>query len=293
MENVIFKGVCTALVTPFAGNAVDYPRLEALVERQIASGVEAVCVCSTTGEGATLTQQEFLNITARTVRQCKGRMKVLAGTGSNDTAEAVSRSISADAMGVDGFLVVTPYYNKATEAGVITHYSAVADAVHCPVVLYNVPSRTGVDISLTAYAELAKHPRICGVKEASGDLGKIACLKSVCGEGFHIWSGNDDQIVPMMAVGADGVVSVLSNLYPAEVCAMANACIAGNYEAAGKLQCRYAELIRALFSEVNPIPIKCAMELIGEGVGVPRLPLTPLCDTARERLDTILQKLSL
>lgn len=283
MKNPVFTGVCTALVTPFKNNSVDFSKLEELLEQQISGGAQAVCVCGTTGESATMTEQEKLEVIAHTVRYCNRRIKVIAGTGSNNTAHAVALSRVADSMGVDAILVVTPYYNKGTPQGLTEHFTAIADAVTCPVILYNVPSRTGVDIPLDVYIELSKNPKINGVKEASGDVTKITRILSSCKD-FSVWSGNDDQIVPLMALGAKGVVSVLSNLCPEQTVAMVNACLSGDYNSAGKLQCRYMELIDALFCEVNPIPIKKALCITGNDVGDPRPPLCAMSTDNENKL---------
>lgn len=284
MRAPVFTGVCTALVTPFKGDTVDFAKLEQLLDFQMENGIQAVCVCGTTGEAATMSEHEQLGVIAHTVRYCDGRIKVIAGTGSNNTAHAVSLSRMADSMGADAILVVTPYYNKATGQGLIEHFSAVADAVRCPIILYNVPSRTGVDISLEVYRELSKNDKIVGVKEASGNTTKIARILASCGDSFHVWSGNDDEIVPLMALGAKGVISVLSNICPAQTAAMTSACLSGDYMAAGKLQCSYMELIDSLFSEVNPTPIKHALNMAGFDVGVTRLPLCKMSEAAESRL---------
>lgn len=290
MKTPLFTGVCTALVTPFCDNKINYEKLEQLLDYQIKNGIQAVCVCGTTGEAATLTEEEQINVITHSVKYCKGRIKVIAGTGSNNTAHAVSMSRIADSIGVHAVLVVTPYYNKATSQGLIEHYTAIANAVHCPVILYNVPSRTGVDIPLNVYTALSKHEKIIGVKEASGNVIKAAKIMASCGDDFCVWSGNDDEIVPLMSLGAKGVISVLSNLCPAQTLAMVNACLSGDYTAAGKLQRNYMELIDALFCEVNPIPIKQALNLAGFDVGSTRLPLCPMSDAAVTRLQEALGK---
>lgn len=284
MKSPVFTGVCTALVTPFKGDTVDFAKLEQLLDFQMENGVQAVSVCGTTGEAATMSEQEQLGVIAHTVRYCNGRMKVIAGTGSNNTAHAVALSRMADSMGADAVLVVSPYYNKATSQGLIEHYSAIADAVQCPVILYNVPSRTGVDISLDVYKELSKNEKIAGVKEASGSTTKVARIIAACGENFRVWSGNDDEIVPLMSLGAKGVISVISNICPTQTVAMANACLSGDYIAAGKLQCSYMELIDSLFCEVNPTPIKHALNMAGFDVGITRLPLCKMSEAAEQRL---------
>ena len=291
MKNILFSGVCTALITPFRDNKVDFHKLEQLLERQIQHGIPAVCICGTTGEASTLSDEEKLSIIAHTVRFCKGRMKVIAGTGSNDTSHAASLSMMADTMGVDAVLCVTPYYNKTSPNGLIEHYTQIADRVHCPVILYNVPSRTGIDIPIAVYEKLAMYNNIVGVKEASTDIIKFTRIRHTCGDDFALWCGNDDAIVPTMSLGAKGVISVLSNLCPAETMAMANACQAEDFHTAALMQCQYTELIDALFCEVNPSPIKEAMNIAGFDVGKPRLPLCALTDEHCENLRATMQKL--
>ncbi len=285
MSKPIFTGLCTALITPFQNNEVDYEKLEFLLERQIQQGVDAVCVCGTTGEAATLSDEEHLSVIAHTIRCSAGRIKVIAGTGSNNTKHAITLSKIADSMGADALLVVTPYYNKANTAGLIEHYTLVADAVNTPVILYNVPSRTGVDIPLEAYLALSQHSNIAGVKEASGNLKKVNQILANCGENFHVWCGNDDEIVAQMSLGAKGAISVLSNLFPAEALTMVRSCQNGNISAAAKMQQKYLPLTDALFCDVNPIPIKEAMNLCGFDIGIPRLPLTPLAAEKRQHLE--------
>lgn len=270
----IFRGTCTALVTPFRDGAVNFEVFGELLLRQIEAGVPAVVVCGTTGESAALSDEEKLSLIAYAVKTAGGRCKILAGTGSNDTNHAVELSREAERLGADGLLLVSPYYNKATPKGLIAHYAAVADRVQIPCILYNVPSRTGVDIPVRVYRALAAHPRIHGVKEAGGDPAKIARIRQECGEAFHIWSGSDELTVPIMALGGQGVISVASNVYPETMVRLTDLCMAGRYPEAGRLQCSLMPLIDALFSEVNPIPVKAALRLLGFDVGLPRLPLT-------------------
>ena len=278
MTAPVFTGSCTAIVTPFDHQGVNYSVLGELLERQIAAGTDAVCVCGTTGEASTMSPEERRGVIDFCVRQVKGQMKVIAGTGSNDTKEALHRSKEAEDSGADALLVVTPYYNKATQTGLIRHYTYLADRVHTPIILYNVPSRTGVSFAAETYAALAPHPNIAGVKEASGDLGLVIRTRNACGDGFQIWSGNDDQVVPMMSLGAKGVISVASNLVPEVMRDMSHLCLTGNFPQAARLQLDYAPLINSLFLEVNPIPIKAALELAGYSVGQPRLPLCELSE---------------
>lgn len=288
MKQPVFEGVATALVTPFQSSTVDYPKLEQLLDFQLASGVDAIVVCGTTGEAATMTPQEQLGVIAHCIRYVAGRCKVIAGTGSNSTAHCLEMSRVAASIGADALLLVTPYYNKCTQAGLIAHYLSVADAVNIPVILYNVPSRTGVDISVDTYRVLAEHPNIGGVKEASASVCKTARILDACGDQFPVWSGNDDEAVPMMSVGAKGLISVLSNIRPKQTLEMIRACQHGDFEKAGRMQVALMPLIDALFCEVNPIPVKQALNLAGFDVGLPRLPLTPLSEANIQRLKTLL-----
>ncbi len=288
MKKPLFTGVCTALVTPFLGNAVNYPLLELLLGRQIAAGIEAVVLCGTTGESPTLSDCEKLEIFRRCARYAGGRCKIIAGTGSNDTQHAVALSAAAEAAGADALLVVSPYYNKATAEGLLTHYSAIAGAVHIPVIVYNVPSRTGVDIPVSVYRELSKIPNIAGVKEASTDMGKISKIRAICPDSFALWSGNDDLTAPILALGGQGVISVLSNVLPEQAQALARAALDGDFDTAADLQLRLLPLTEALFREVNPIPVKAAMKLVGYDCGTCRLPLTPASSETIAKLQEIL-----
>lgn len=288
MKKPLFTGVCTALVTPFLGNAVNYPLLELLLGRQIAAGIEAVVLCGTTGESPTLSDCEKLEIFRRCARYAGGRCKIIAGTGSNDTQHAVALSAAAEAAGADALLVVSPYYNKATADGLLTHYSAIAGAVHIPVIVYNVPSRTGVDIPVSVYRELSKIPNIAGVKEASTDMGKISKIRAICPDSFALWSGNDDLTAPILALGGQGVISVLSNILPEQTQALTRAALDGDFDTAADLQLRLLPLTEALFREVNPIPVKAAMKLVGYDCGTCRLPLTPASSETVAKLQEIL-----
>lgn len=288
MKKPLFTGVCTALVTPFLGNAVNYPLLELLLGRQIAAGIEAVVLCGTTGESPTLSDCEKLEIFRRCARYAGGRCKIIAGTGSNDTQHAVALSAAAEAAGADALLVVSPYYNKATAEGLLTHYSAIAGAVHIPVIVYNVPSRTGVDIPVSVYRELSKIPNIAGVKEASTDMGKISKIRAICPDSFALWSGNDDLTAPILALGGQGVISVLSNVLPEQTQALTRAALDGDFDTAADLQLRLLPLTEALFREVNPIPVKAAMKLVGYDCGTCRLPLTPASSETVAKLQEIL-----
>ena len=286
-QKPFFTGVCTALVTPFLRGEVNYPMLERLLQAQLDAGIRAIVICGTTGESPTLSESEKLELFRRS-KECVGnRCKIIAGTGSNCTEHAIALSRAAEAVGVDGLLLVTPYYNKATPEGLFAHYSAIASAVHIPCILYNVPSRTGVDIPVEVYRKLSRIPNIAGVKEASSDIVKIAGILSEC-PGFPVWSGNDDQIVPVMALGGSGVISVLSNVAPEKTKAMAEAALDGDFDTAAALQLRLLPLIRCLFSEVNPIPVKAAMKEIGFDCGNCRLPLTPMGEKNLQKLKTFL-----
>lgn len=276
MKKPLFTGACTALVTPFLDGCVNYPMVEQLLRRQIDAGIRAVVIAGTTGESPTLSDEEKLELFRRCKAYAGNDCMIIAGTGSNSTAHTISLSKAAQEVGADALLVVSPYYNKATPEGLFAHYMRVAHAVEIPVILYNVPGRTGVDIPVSVYKRLAPIPNIAGVKEASTDITKITKIRRTCGEGFSIWSGNDDQIVPVMSLGGQGVISVLSNICPVETKAMAEAALAGDFDTAAALQCDLLPLIELLFCEVNPIPVKAAMKHIGYDCGDCRLPLTPL-----------------
>ncbi len=286
MGNPFFTGACTALVTPFLDGKLNYPMAEILLNRQIASGVEAVVLAGTTGESPTLSDAEKLELFRRCKIHAGNSCKIIAGTGSNSTAHAVELSVAAEEAGADALLVVSPYYNKSTPDGLVAHYMTIAHAVSIPVILYNVPSRTGVDIPVSVYKRLSVIPNIAGVKEASADITKISQIRIACGHNFGIWTGNDDQIVPAMASGADGVVSVLSNVIPSETVALCRAALEGDFAKAAALQRRYLPLIDLLFCEVNPIPVKAAMACIGYDCGRCRLPLTELTAENKRRLET-------
>ncbi len=293
MKQPVFEGVCTALVTPFRNGTVDKQKLELLLDHQINSGVNAVVICGTTGESPTLSAQEQMETIAHAIQYTAGRIPVIAGTGSNDTAHTIEMSRVASSMGADGLLLVTPYYNKATQAGLVRHYQAVADAVTCPIIVYNVPSRTGLNMTVDTYRTLSKHPLIQGVKEASGDITKIQRTLDACGDEFFVWSGNDDQIVPIQSVGGKGVISVLSNVIPKKTVHLLELCKLQKYEEAADLQCRWMALIDFLFREVNPIPVKAMMNHLGWDVGQPRLPLTELSEEGKKELLRIAERYEL
>ena len=292
MKTPLFTGACTALVTPFASGKVNYTMLEILLQRQIEAGIEAVVLCGTTGESPTLSDDEKLTIFERGKQFVGDGCKIIAGTGSNDTHHAIALSRAAEAVGADGLLVVSPYYNKATPDGLYAHYSAIAASVHIPIIAYNVPSRTGVDIPVGVYQRLAQIPNIAGVKEASTDITKVAKIKAACPPDFCVWSGNDDQAVPVMSLGGMGVISVLSNVAPLETQAMAQAALAGDFDTAAALQVELLPLIELLFCEVNPIPVKAAMKLIGYDCGDCRMPLTPMGKENHKKLKALLDRLT-
>lgn len=284
MNKPLFTGVCTALVTPFLDGRVNYPLVQVLLKRQQDAGIPAVVLAGTTGEAPTLSDDEKLELFRRAKDHVGDSMAVIAGTGSNDTAHAIELSQAAQEEGADALLVVSPYYNKATPTGLYAHYLSIAHAVSVPVILYNVPSRTGVDIPVSVYQRLSRIPNIVGVKEASTDITKIAQIRNACGDGFTVWSGNDDLTVPAIAMGAKGVVSVASNVVPAEMSDMTRAALDGDLDTASDLQCRLTPLLQLLFCEVNPIPVKAAMARIGYDCGTCRLPLTALSPKNAQRM---------
>ena len=275
-NNPIFRGAATALITPLTEKGVDYAALERLINWQIGEGIDALVIAGTTGEGATLTDEEHRELFERAIKMIDGRVPAIAGTGSNDTAYAVDLTKCACELGYDGMLVVTPYYNKATQKGLIKMFTAIADASTKPLVIYNVPSRTGVDIAPSTYAVLADHPMIGTIKEASGNLSKVAETAYLVGDKVDIYSGNDDQILPILSLGGSGVISVLSNPMPKATSRMCHAFFEGNIEEARKLQLDLLPLTNALFSEVNPIPAKAAMAAMGYCENYVRLPLTTM-----------------
>ena len=285
MREPIFTGACTAIVTPFdASGAIDYKAFGSLIEDQIARGIDAICVCGTTGESATMSIREHIAAVEFCVKQVDHRVKVIAGAGSNDTSAAVYLSQHAQDSGADALLHVTPYYNKASQTGLIKHYEYIADRTELPILLYNVPGRTGVSFTAETYRILAQNPKINGVKEASGNFSLLAHTRCICPDDFYIWSGNDDQVVPMMSLGAKGVISVASNIVPEVMVKMSHLCLEGDFHAASKLQIEYMDFIDALFIEVNPIPIKAALNLAGRNVGGLRL---PLCDISPKNLEVL------
>ena len=293
MKTPVFTGSGVALVTPFTDDFVDFERLGQLIEYHVEQGTDALIVCGTTGEASTQTIPEHLATVEFCIKKAAGRIKIIAGTGSNDTAHAVMMSQNAEKSGADALLLVTPYYNKTTQSGLIRHFNYVADRVNIPIILYNVPSRTGMGFTAETYKELAKHPNINGVKEASGNFSLVAKTRSICPEDFYIWSGNDDQTVAMMSLGAKGVISVSANILPAEHVKMTHLALEGNFAEAARMQLEMLELMNALFLEVNPIPIKTAMNLMGWNVGPLRMPLCEMSGDNLEKLKAAMTRVGL
>lgn len=274
MKNTVFTGAGVAIITPMnADGSINYEEFGRIIDFQIDNGTDAIVVCGTTGESATMTDEEHVECIRYCVDRVNKRVPVIAGTGSNDTKYAVDLSIEAEKLGADALLVVTPYYNKTSQRGLIAHFTAIADSVNIPIILYNVSSRTGVNITLDTYDVLANHKNIVAVKEASGNISAIAKIIEKCGDRLDVYSGNDDQIVPIMALGGKGVISVLSNVCPKEAHDIAQLCLDNNVAEAAKLQIKYLELCNNLFIDVNPIPVKEAMNIIGFKAGECRLPL--------------------
>lgn len=276
MKKAVFTGVCTALVTPYLDGKINYPMAKLLLRRQMDAGIKAVVLAGTTGESPTLTDREKIELFKQCKEFAKDDCKIIAGTGSNSTAHAIELSQAAEEAGADALLVVSPYYNKSTPDGLFAHFLSIAHSVSIPVILYNVPSRTGVDIPVSVYKRLSRIPNIAGVKEASTDVCKIAKIKNTCVPDFCIWSGNDELTVPIMALGGQGVISVSSNVCPEEMVSMTQAALNGDFETAGEIQVALQPLMELMFCEVNPIPVKAAMACIGYDCGGCRLPLTSL-----------------
>ena len=289
LKTPLFKGSCTAIVTPFTENGIDYDRLAKNIDFQYENGTTAVVVCGTTGENPTHSEDEHNELVRFTVQASRGRMKVIAGVGSNNTRTALKYAQNARYAGADGILMVTPYYNKSTQKGLIEHFSYVADRVEIPMILYNVPSRTGISICAETYKVLSRHPNINGIKEASGDFSLIAKVRSQCGDDLFLWSGNDDNTVPMMALGALGVISVASNIVPAVTAKLCALCLEGDFTAATELYGKYAKLFSALFIETNPIPVKAAMKLMDMDSGLLRLPLVEIGEENLAKLKAVMR----
>lgn len=284
MKTPIFTGASTAIITPFRNDAVDFKKLGELIDMQIDGGISAITICGTTGESSTQTLEEHIETVDFCVKHVAGRVKVVAGSGSNDTRAALQLSQSAEQSGADALLLVTPYYNKTTQKGLIEHYTYIADRVNTPIIIYNVPSRTGCSFKAATYKVLSNHPMINGVKEASGDFSLITETMSLCRDELNIWSGNDDNAVPMMAIGGKGLISVAGNIIPDRVSEMCAKALEGDFKAATKMQLDCLELMNSLFVEVNPIPVKAAMNLMGLDVGETRL---PLCNMDPANLDKV------
>lgn len=286
----IFTGAATAIITPFKNGAIDYDSYGKILEFQITNGINGIVVCGTTGEAATLTDVEHREVIEYTVKKVAHRVPVIAGTGSNDTAYAIELSKHACEAGADALLQVTPYYNKTSQKGLIKHFTAIADATDKPNILYNVPSRTGLNISIDAYKELSKHPNIVGTKEASGNIAFISDLLEACGDDLDVYSGNDDHVVPMMSIGAIGVISVLSNIMPRETSLMTSLYLEGKVKESAALQLKLLKLINALFMTVNPIPVKTAMAKMGLCDIEMRLPLCEMEEKENEKLFELMRK---
>ena len=284
MRQPIFKGIATALITPFRDGQVDYEAMGRLIDWQIESGINALVICGTSGEGPTLTDEEHRECIRFAVERAAGRVPIIAGTGSNDTAYAISLTKYACEVGADAMLVVTPYYNKATQSGLVASFNAIADASTKPLIVYNVPSRTGCGIKPETYARMAEHKNIAAIKEANGDISSVVATRALVGDRLDIYSGNDDQIVPILSMGGMGCISVLSNVLPRETVEICDRFFAGDVAGAAALQCKYLPLINALFCEVNPIPVKAAMAAMGFCENSLRLPLTPMEDAHRQVL---------
>lgn len=282
MKSVVFTGSAVAIVTPFTDNGVDYDKLDKLCEFHISSGTDAIVVCGTTGEASTMPDEEHLSVISRVVRRCAGRIPVIAGTGSNDTAHAVELSIKAQQLGADALLSVTPYYNKTSQNGLFLHFKAVADAVSVPVILYNVPSRTGLNIDPRTAARLSEIENIVAIKECN--LSQVPELINLCRDDFNVYSGEDGQVLPILAFGGKGVISVMANIIPAATHKLAVSFLEGDCTLSRELQLKYIPLIKALFSDVNPIPVKAAMNHLGFGVGKCRMPLCDMTDQSYQEL---------
>lgn len=289
MKKVLFKGCGTALITPFTNDGVDFEELRKLIEFQILEGIDSLIICGTTGESSTMSLEEKKSVIEFSIKIANGRVPIIVGTGGNNTKEVINLSKYAESVGADGLLLVTPYYNKTTQNGLIAHFTEIAKSVSIPIILYNVPSRTGLNIEPETCLELSKIPNIVGIKEASGNISQVAKIANLCQDNLAIYSGNDDQIVPILSLGGLGVISVLSNIYPKYVHDLVMDYLTGNWQKATASQVYAIPLINALFSEVNPIPIKYAVNKIGFKAGLPRLPLVELSDKNKEKIDLIMK----
>lgn len=293
MKKIIFKGCGTAIVTPFTKDGIDFNEFEKLINFQINNGADSIVVCGTTGEASTMSLEEKKSAIQFATQIVNKRLPVIAGTGANCTKSAIEMTRFAEQAGVDAVLVVTPYYNKTTQSGLIAHYTAIADSTNLPIIIYNVPSRTGLNILPNTCLELSKIDNIVAIKEASGNISQVAEIASLCGNNLSIYSGNDDQILPILSLGGIGVISVLSNIIPDVVHKMTSLFFNGNIAEATKLQLDTLELTASLFCEVNPIPVKAALNMIGFNVGTPRLPLVEMSEVGKERLKKALHNYGL
>ena len=293
MKNTIFKGMATAIVTPMTKDGIDYDALGKFLEFQIENGINAIVVMGTTGENVTIEPEDQEKVIRFTVEKVNKRIPVIAGTGTNNTEHVLSNTKAACAAGADAILVVTPYYNKATQNGLIAHFTAVADASTVPMILYNIPGRTGCNLLPKTVAKLAEHPNIVAIKEATGNMAQMVEIMHLCGDKIDVYSGEDALTVPMMSMGGAGTISVLSNVAPKEAVAMTDAALAGDYKTAAALQCKLLPLIDCLFSEVNPIPAKAAVSAMGFGEENLRLPLTPMEPATRAKLFEEMRKLGI
>lgn len=294
MKNTIFTGAAVAITTPFnLDGSINYEGLGKNIDYQIENDTDAIVVCGTTGESSTMTEQEHLECIKFAVEYTNHRIPVIAGTGSNDTRCAIELSVEAEKLGADGLLLVTPYYNKTTQAGLHDHFTIIANSVKTPIILYNIPGRTGLNISVDTMEKLAHHKNIVAVKEASGNISYTAQIAATCGDLIDIYSGNDDMIVPIMSLGGKGVISVLSNILPKETHEITQLCLDNDFQKAGELQLKYLELINSLFCEVNPIPVKEAMNLLGMDAGACRMPLTKMGANNIARLMSAMQTLGM
>lgn len=293
MKKIIFKGCGTAISTPFTNYGVNFEEFGKLIDFQISEGVDSIIVCGTTGESSTMTEKEKKDTIKYAIDKVNGRIPVIAGTGSNNTASAIEMSKYAESVGADALLVVTPYYNKTTQAGLVEHYKAIANSTSLPIIVYSVSSRTGVNITPETCLELSKIPNIVAVKEASGNISQVAKIAALCKDNLHIYSGNDDQIIPILSLGGLGVISVLSNVAPKYTHDMVQNFFDGNITEATQMQLDAIDLVGSLFCEVNPIPVKEALNMMGYNYGVPRLPLVRLSEKNQEKLRTSLKNFGL
>ena len=293
MKEIIFKGCGTALVTPFTNEGINFEELRKMIEFQILEGADSLIICGTTGESSTMSIEEKKSIIDFSVKIAHGRIPIIAGTGGNNTKDVIYMSKYAQSVGVNGLLIVTPYYNKTTQLGLLQHYAEIAQNVKLPIILYNVPSRTGINIEPQTCLELSKIPNIVAIKEASGNISQVAKIANLCKDELTIYSGNDDQVVPLLSVGGMGVISVLSNLFPKFVHNMVTDYLAGNWQKACASQLYALPMIDALFTEVNPIPIKYAINKIGFNCGIPRLPLVELTEKNKKKIDDALNNFEL